>query len=79
MAEKSNKKDRTCYNCDQCGNVLFEVEDKKGEKELTDKKLKKYFYYDDELYYKCPHCDKEHKVEVIDKGLLNRIKGIPFG
>ncbi len=80
MAEKMDKENKTCYKCNECGNVLFEVDNKKGKKELTDKKLEKYFYYDDQMYYKCPHCDTSHEVEsIVDKGLLNRIKGVPFG
>ncbi|GAG10838.1 unnamed protein product, partial [marine sediment metagenome] len=40
----------------------------------------KYFYYDDEAYYQCPHCDARHSTENMDKGLVARIIGMtkPF-
>ncbi len=80
MAEKIEQKDKTCYKCEKCGNVLLEIEDKGGKKELSDEKYKKYFYYDDEAYYTCPHCDARHSTENMDKGLVTKIIGMtkPF-
>jgi hypothetical protein len=80
MAEKIAQNDKTCYKCEKCGNILLEVEDKGGKKELTDDKQRKLFYYDDDAYYKCPHCDTRHSTENMDPGLVSRIIGMtkPF-
>ena len=80
MAEKIEQENKTCYKCEQCGNILLEVENKAGKKELSDDKYRKYFYYDDDAYYKCPHCDARHGTENMDQGMVNRIIGMtkPF-
>ena len=80
MAEKVEQGNKTCYKCEKCGNILLEIEDKGGEKELSDEKYKKYFYYDDDAYYKCPHCDTRHNTNNMDKDLVAKIIGMtkPF-
>lgn len=80
MAKKIEQEGKTCYECEKCGNVLLEIEDRGGKKELSNDKYRKYFYYDDDAYYKCPHCDARHSTENMDKGLVDRIIGMtrPF-